>query len=199
MAEPPIGVKIVPAIAARFPDVAEILRPRRRDAPACWCLTYRLTSVEFGKLKGEARPAALRALCERDDAPGVIAYVDGVPAGWCAFGPRSEMGRLQRSRTIPPVDDRPAWSVVCFVVRAPFRRQGLAHRLLESAVSYARSRGVELLEAYPVEAHGTRISSSFAYVGTTALFESAGFSKVVETTARSGGLLRWVMRKELTD
>jgi GNAT superfamily N-acetyltransferase len=131
-------VEIHPATGERFPDLAQILAPRRKDAPACWCLTYRVTSSEFGSLKGEDRPNRLRALCEQENAPGVIAYVDGTPAGWCAFGPRTEMGRLQRSRTIPQIDDRPVWSIVCFVVRAPYRRQGLAHQLLQSAL---RTRG----------------------------------------------------------
>jgi len=35
------------------------------------------------------------------------------------------------------------------------------------------------------------------YVGTTRLFERAGFERAAETTAHSGGRVRWVMRKEL--
>ena len=100
-------VEIHPATGDRFQDLAQILGPRRKDAPACWCLYYRVTSSEFRSLTGEDRPNRLRALCEQENAPGVIAYVDGIPAGWCAIGPRTEMGRLQRSRTIPKLDDRP--------------------------------------------------------------------------------------------
>ncbi len=192
-------VEIHPATEARFPDLTQILGPRCPDAPACWCLSYRLTSSEFRTLQGKDRPNRLRALCAQPDTPGVIAYVDGTPAGWCAFGPRAAMGRLQRSRTIPQVDDRPVWSLVCFVVRAPYRRQGLAHQLLAAVVAYARRKGVQTLEAYPIEAEGTRVSAAFAYVGTTSLFEAAGFHRVRETTARSGGRRRWIMRLELTD
>lgn len=196
---PLMSVEIHPATGERFPDLEQILAPRRRDAPACWCLTYRLTSSEFNSLRGEERPNRLRALCEQENAPGVIAYVDGVPAGWCAFGPRSEMGRLRRSRTILPVDDQPVWSIVCFVVKAGFRRQGLTHNLLHAAIAYARSRGVPTLEAYPIEKDGTRVSGAFAFVGTTSLFEAAGFQKVRGTTARSGGLPRWIVRLNLVD
>ncbi len=192
-------VEIHPATGERFLDLAQILAPRRKDAPACWCLTYRVTSSEFGSLRGEDRPTRLRALCEQENAPGVIAYVDGVPAGWCAFGPRNEMGRLQRSQTIPQIDDRPVWSIVCFVVRAAYRRQGLTHQLLKSAIAYARSRGVQTREAYPIESGGTRVSAAFAFVGTTSLFEAAGFRKVKETAARSGGLPRWIVRLDVND
>jgi len=192
-----MGVEIHPATGERFPDLAQLLAPTKPEAPACWCLTYRVTSAEFGALRGEDRPNRLRQLCERDIAPGVIGYDDGVPAGWCAFGPRSEMGRLQRSRTIPRIDDKPVWSVVCFVVRAGHRRQGMAHRLLDAAVHYARSIGVETMEGYPVETDGARISAAFAYVGTTSLFETAGFVKVAETSSRTSGMSRWIVRLDL--
>jgi GNAT superfamily N-acetyltransferase len=185
-----------PATRERFDDVADILRPANDSPKACWCLYYRLSSRDFGQLRGPERPARLRELCGREQAPGVIAYRGGEPAGWCAFGPWPEMGRLQRSRTIPRIDERWRWSIVCFVVRTGHRRRGVAGALLDGAIEYARSCGVELLEAYPVETEGERISSSFAYVGTTSMFERAGFRRVQETAARTGGRPRWVMRIE---
>lgn len=190
-------IEVVAATADRFDDVATILGPRDPDTPACWCLYFRLTSSEFGKVDGRARPALLEALCARDESPGMVAYLDGVPVGWCALGPRSEFGRLERSRTIPKVDQRPVWSVVCFVVRPGYRRRGVAGALLEGAVAYARSRGAVAIEGYPVDTGGTRISTAFAYVGSTTMFERAGFERLVETSARSGGKARWVMRREL--
>jgi GNAT superfamily N-acetyltransferase len=63
------------------------------------------------------------------------------PAGWCSVARRKSHHRLTHSRTIPTVDDVDVWSVVCFVVRVGYRRQGLAHRLLYGAIDYARSRG----------------------------------------------------------
>jgi GNAT superfamily N-acetyltransferase len=153
-----------------------------------------VTSSEFKALRGAQRPARLKEFCRGEYAPGVIAYVDGTPAGWCAFGPRDEMGRLRRSRTIQRVDDAPVWSVVCFVIRVGYRRQGLAHELLSGAVEYARSVGVTTMEGYPVDNQGARISGAFAYVGTMSLFESAGFVRVAETRARSGGIARWIVR-----
>ncbi len=190
-------IEVVAATADRFDDVATILGPRDPDTPACWCLYFRLTSSEFGKVDGRARPALLEALCTRDESPGMVAYLDGVPVGWCALGPRSDFGRLERSRTIPKVDQRPVWSVVCFVVRPGYRRRGVAGALLQGAVAYARSRGAVAIEGYPVDTGGTRISTAFAYVGSTTMFERAGFERVVETSARSGGKARWVMRREL--
>ncbi|WP_380169319.1 GNAT family N-acetyltransferase [Jannaschia sp. R86511] len=186
-----------PAGADRFDDVRTLLGPRDPQAPACWCLAYRTTSAQNAALTGEDRPGHLRALCERPAAPGVLGYLDDEPVGWCALGPRSEMGRLQRSRTIPVIDDRPVWSVVCFVVRPGYRRRGVAAALLLGAVEHARRHGATTLEGYPVDPEGGRISGSLAYVGTTSLFEGAGFRRVTLTDARSAGLRRWLVRLDL--
>jgi GNAT superfamily N-acetyltransferase len=192
-----MAIDIVLADEARFDDLTTILGPKRLDVPACWCLYYRVTSAEYGTLRGAERPAKLRSFCQREPVPGVLAYVDGVPAGWCAFGPRTEMGRLVRSRTIPKIDELPVWSIVCFVVKAPYRRQGLAGQMLATTVEYAMSQDVPMLEGYPIENRGQRVNSAAAFAGTTSLFVSQGFEKIVQTSARSGGLPRWVMRRDL--
>jgi GNAT superfamily N-acetyltransferase len=192
-----MSIVVVPATADRFGDVAALLAPRGPDAPACWCLYYRCTSSQFNQLKGAERPAALMSLCEREVAPGVLAYLDGQVVGWCALGPRAEMGRLQRSRTIPVVDDTPVWSVVCFVVRPGFRRRGVAAALLDGAIAYAAEHGATVLESYPIATEGSRVSGAFLYVGTTSMFERAGFVRLVETSAHSAGRSRWLMRLDL--
>jgi len=53
------------------------------------------------------------------------------------------------------------------------------------------------LEAYLVDPAGKRIDMAFAYVGLLPMFEAAGFHQVVETSARSAGLPRWLVRQWL--
>lgn len=190
-------IEVRPATVERFDDVAAVLAPKDPAAPACWCLSYRVPGGEFRDLTPAERPARLRRYAEEGIPPGVIATVDGEPAGWCSVSPRSSHHRLTRSRTIPTVDDVDAWSIVCIVIRPAFRRQGLARHLLDGAVAFARERGAPALEAYPIDSEGGRVSSAFAYVGTTGLFESVGFERVVQTSSRSGGRLRWLMRLPL--
>jgi GNAT superfamily N-acetyltransferase len=191
------AIRVLPATADRFDDVSSVLAPKNPDAPACWCLSYRIPNEEFHELSGPERPARLRRYAEEGRAPGVIAYVDEEVAGWCSVAPRASHHRLTRSRTIPHVDDVPVWSVICIVIRPQFRRQGLSRHLLAGAIEYARDQGAPMLEAYPIDAQGARIGSAFAYVGTTDLFASAGFERVVETGSKSGGMRRWLMRLAL--
>jgi N-acetylglutamate synthase-like GNAT family acetyltransferase len=117
--------------------------------------------------------------------------------GWCGFGVRDQMGRLTRSRTIPVVDEIRVWSILCFTVRVGYRRRGLGRVLLDGVVEYATRHGAPALEAYPVDPDGRRVHATAAYVGTTGMFEEAGFRRVTKTEAQSARLPRWLMRREL--
>lgn len=190
-------VDVHPATVDRWAAVEAVLAPKSPDAPACWCLPYRLPNGENSALVGRTRGDRLRRYAEEGRPPGVVAYVDGDPAGWCSVAPRRTHHRLINSRTIPTVDDTDVWSVLCFVVRVGYRRQGLAHHLLDGAIDFARSCGAPMLEAYPVEPDGRRLNSSFAYVGTTGLFAAHGFVTVMPTNSHTDRALRWLMRRDL--
>jgi GNAT superfamily N-acetyltransferase len=108
------------------------------------------------------------------------------------------MIRLVRSRTIPAIDDLPVWSIVCFLIRVGYRRRGVARALLRGAIECAREYHAPALEAYPIDPGGTRIDVAFGYVGILSMFEQEGFQRIVETSARSAGLPRWLMRLDFT-
>jgi GNAT superfamily N-acetyltransferase len=188
-------IDVVPAAADRWEDVERAVR--HGDGASCWCQWYWMSSGEFSAATVAERRDRLRAMVRRDVAPGVIAYVAGTPAGWCGFGPRPDLRRLERSRTIPKVDDAPAWSIFCFLVRREHRGCGLAGALLEGAIGYIREAGASLIEAYPVDNRGERLSAATAYVGTLSLFTAHGFEVVAPTTARTQGLPRVVVRLTL--
>jgi GNAT superfamily N-acetyltransferase len=184
--------EVLPALG-RFEDFAEVVGVKKPGGRGCWCTAYRDSRVPV-----EERPAYMRELCAAEPGPGVLAYLGGVPVGWCSVAPRSTYRRLMRSRTIPFVDDRDAWSAVCFVVRGGYRRRGLMHVLLDGAVAHAAAQGAEVVEGYPVEVGAEeRVDVVSGYVGTTRLFEAHGFVRAEPTTGHSGGRRRWVVRREL--
>lgn len=184
-----------PVTPDRFDDFADVVN-RTRRADHCWCLSHRLRAAEIEELGGGSREQAMRRLCEREHPPGVVTYRDGEPVGWCNTGPRSEITRLTGSRLIRPVDDLPVWSIVCVVVRAGRRRQGVTQPLIEGAVAYAAAHGAPAVEAYPVDPPG-RMDLTMAFVGTRSMFERAGFQVIGSTAAKAGRMPRLVMRRTL--
>lgn len=194
-----ITVKVLPATPEHWPGIDEFFARN-----PCWCQAWRVSAGAYGRgtragleKRSAKRREALHTQLGNQSPPGVIAYHEEKVVGWCGFGPRSEMERLVRSRTIPFVDDLPVWSIVCFLIRPGYRRQGVAHALLRGAIECARAHKVPALEAYPVDAGDKRIDVTFAYVGIRAMFEQEGFRKIVETSARSAGLPRLLMRLNL--
>lgn len=176
----------------RFDDFATVVGPKSPGVKGCWCMSYRDSRVG-----NDERPDYMADLCGTEPGPGVLAYVDGEVAGWCSVAPRSTYRRLMHSRTIPFVDELDAWSVVCFVVRAGYRKKGLAHHLLAGAVEHAEGHGALAIEGYPVDSGPERVDVISGYVGNVALFERAGFERAAATTGRSGGTSRVVMRRML--
>jgi GNAT superfamily N-acetyltransferase len=189
-----MDIDVRPATA--FDDVATLVGPKKPTSNVCFCLSYRIGSTENVALKGSARADRVRGLCHEDPPPGVIAYLDGEPVGWAAVYPRSGTS-FARNRLIPHVDDLDVWSLWCIRVRPGHRRQGISHALLEGAVAYAQQRGAPAIEAYPVDNRGERVNLTMAYVGTRALFETAGFRKAADTESVLDGFPRVLMRLDL--
>jgi ribosomal protein S18 acetylase RimI-like enzyme len=188
-------LRVVPGDRARLEDVVSILG--WNDGHGCLCQYWRLSSGDYSRTDGEARRELLRGQLADDPPAGMVAYLGDEPVGWLGFGVRQQLERLVRSRTIPAVDDRPVWSVVCMTVRVGYRRRGIGRALLDGLIAHARRRGAAILEAYPVDTRGVRIHGSAAYVGVASTFEAAGFRRVVVTDARSDHLPRVLMRLEL--
>lgn len=190
------AVEVHPATSDRWADLLPIFGGTGTNH--CWCQYWRLTSGDYARTSFPEREELLHEQSRGEPPPGMVAYLDGQAVGWCGFGPRQEMGRLVRSRTIPKVDDQPVWAVFCFLVRPGYRRRGVGQALLQGVINEARRRRVPGLEAYPVDTGGRRIQTTAAYVGTVSMFEAAGFRRVVVTDARSDHLPRVLMRLELS-
>jgi GNAT superfamily N-acetyltransferase len=187
-------IRVEAASPDRWADLAILFES---DGPrGCWCQYWRQSSGAYSAGGPGSGERNLRALVDGGPpAPGLIAFDDGEPVGWVGLGPRASMERLVRSRTIPAIDEVPVWSIICFKVRVGHRRKGVAKALLAAAIDYAFAHGAPAIEAYPIDPEGKRLDVSFSYVGFTRMFEAAGFERIAETTARSAGRPRVVMRR----
>jgi GNAT superfamily N-acetyltransferase len=156
----------------------EKLFGKRGAVGGCWCMWWRLTAKEFDAHKGEGNRRAMKAIVRSGRMPGILAYHKGEAVGWCSVAPREEFPRLERSRILKPVDDKPVWSVVCFFVAKSHRRTGVGLRLLKAAVKHMAASGGKVLEGYPVEPKKGSTPDVFAYHGLAATFRTAGFKEV---------------------
>lgn len=176
-----MNLTIGPLTPDRWPDLETIFRARGCSvARGCWCMAYRRSGSwkpPAGTTRGEANRAALKALVDSGRPPGLVGYRDEIPVGWVSIGPREEYLRLRRSPVMKAVDERPVWSIVCFVVPAEHRGQGVARALLDGAVAYARGQGASMIEAYPVD-KPARSRDDALWFGARSMYDAAGFEEV---------------------
>lgn len=193
-------MKIVPANEASQEDVDAIFGTA--DAGRCRCRRFKVVGWIWRDSTLDERVDRLyeQTACGEPDAPstsGLVAYVNGEPAGWVAVEPRTAYPEL-RGQRVPwagrdeDKDDGDVWAVTCFVVRKGFRGRGLTYPLARAAVEHARDNGAKALEAYPmVVPPGKHITWGETHVGVRQVFEEAGFVQVAHPTPR-----RVVMRVE---
>ena len=177
------ALDIQPLTPERLPDLASLFE-QGGDPKWCWCAYFRIRGFDFssgGKARHrQAMESAVDENAREGRTPGLVAYDGDEAVGWVSVGPREDYERLAYSKVLAPIDDKPVWSIVCFVVGRRSRGQGVANKLLEAAIDYARDHGATMLEAYPVEVpKGKRIGPGDVYKGTVSMFTRAGF-KVVE-------------------
>jgi predicted GNAT family acetyltransferase len=179
MAGRPIAIR--PLTPSRWPDLEAVFNAAGCSvARGCWCMYYRKSGggpVLGGKARAQANRAALKALVDGGDPPGLIAYRGREPVGWVSVAPREQYAKLARSPVMRPVDGEPVWSIVCFVVPSAHRGQGVARALLDGAIAYARRRGATIVEGYPVD-RAQRSRDDAMWFGSKSMFDAAGFGEV---------------------
>ena len=175
-------LSIAPLTADRWPDFEALMGPKG-GCGGCWCMLWRLPKRDYDAMKGAANRDAIRAVVERGPPPGLLAYDGGVTVGWISIAPRAEFPRLETSRVMQPVDDRPVWSVSCFLIARSHRGRGVATALLDAACAFAREHGATIVEGYPVAPVKSPYPETYAWTGFESVFLRAGFAEVARRSA----------------
>ena len=183
---------IHPLTRERWDDLVTVF-DRPGDPKGCWCMFYRVRGRDFERRWGRGNRDDFRGVVEDGPPPGLLAYRDGQPVGWCAVAPRDAYPRILRSRVIGPIDEDPAcWAIVCFYVVRGERGGGLAAALLEAAVDYAADQGASAVEGYPKDTAGSTRHANEMFVGSMSMFADAGFEEVARRSPQ-----RPIMRRAL--
>jgi len=145
---------------------------------SCYCYFWQFprSHEEWEQSRAEQNREAKAALIRGGKAHGVMAYAAGKPVAWCHAAPKLSLPLLIRDEDVRGDHDDEVGSIVCFVVAAPYRRQGLATQLLDAACDSLERMGLSIAEAYPPKA--SQLSDARMYMGPLALYKSAGFEEV---------------------
>jgi GNAT superfamily N-acetyltransferase len=188
------GISIVPANAAPWRDLEAVFGTR--GAPArCQCQWFKFRDFQWKSVPLEERAERLRGQTNcgnprAAETSGLVAYLDGEPAGWCAVEPRTAYPRLLRTRVpwtgrAEDQADDGVWVVSCFVTRTGFRRRGVSRALAAAAPGFAREHGARAVEGYAmITQPGQEFTWGELYVGSQGIFEAAGFAEVSRPTLR---------------
>jgi GNAT superfamily N-acetyltransferase len=182
-----------PVTPERWTDF-ETLFGEHGACEGCWCMFWRRPSrKEYQANRGDSNKTAMKSIIESGVVPGILAYVDGIPAAWCAVAPRNDYPRLVRSRVLKPVDDQEVWSISCLFINKAYRKRGLSAGLLQAACDFVASRGAKIVEGYPVEPDpDKKYADAFVWNGLASSYLKAGFMEVARRSPT-----RPIMRKRL--
>lgn len=190
------ALRIVPANRASCEDIQAVFG-ERGSAAGCQCQRFKLAPREAFKdhpIAERRRRFEEQTNCGRPRATttsGMVAYLDDEPVGWCAVEPRPAYFGLLRVYRVPwegrneDKTDGSVWAVTCIFTRAGFRRRAVGYALAEAAIDFARERGADALEAYPMLTEpGANITWGELHMGTHSMFAAAGFEEVSRPSPR---------------
>jgi GNAT superfamily N-acetyltransferase len=97
--------------------------------------------------------------------------------GWCRYGSPEELPNIyHRKEYEAGLVAPPDYRLTCFFVDRAHRREGVSAVALRGALGLIAEAGDGVVEAYPQDTQGKKVSASFLYNGSRSLFEQAGFT-----------------------
>ena len=152
----------------------------------CWCVYYQRKKPLKGLSAEEWRRINQRdkeRFVKEGKAHAILVYEGNTPVGWCQYGPREELpridaGRFYRAARQP--EGEMLWRITCFFVDKKHRRKGVAKAGLAGALVSIKRKGGGLVEGYPVVSKGMRSVPEWMWFGTPRMFEDQGFKRVAK-------------------
>ena len=156
----------------------------------CWCTWFHPRRKDEGIDVEPGKPYK-EFLVREGRAHAALVFDGDVAVGWCQYGSPEELPRIfHRKEYEADLVSLPDYRLTCIFVDRNRRHDGLAAVAVHGALDLIARAGGGVVEAYPQDTAGKRVSTSFLYGGTRGMFEKVGF--VYE---RPKGKNHCVMRK----
>ncbi len=137
--------------------------------------------------------AEKETLVREGRARAALVYDGARAVGWCQFGTPLELPRIKNLAAYQAAGVAvPDWRVTCFFAGKDHRGKGVAAAALQGALAEIARLGGGVVEGFPEDTAGRKVSGSFLFNGTLAMFEAEGF-----TRARQIGKYKWVVVREV--
>jgi GNAT superfamily N-acetyltransferase len=142
----------------------------------CWCTWFHPACAEK-RQSAEGNRALKERLVREGTAHAALVFAGEDAVGWCEYGTPDELPNIyHRKEYEATVTSPPDYRLTCFFIDRDHRRQGVSAVALQGALDLIAAAGGGVVEAYPRDTAGKKMSASFLYNGTRTLFEKAGFT-----------------------
>jgi GNAT superfamily N-acetyltransferase len=140
----------------------------------CWCTWFHpRTETEH---EGETGRACKERLVRDGKAHAALVFDGAVAVAWCQFGAPAELPSIHHRKEYEAgLVSSPDYRLTCIFVDRNHRREGLAAVAVEGALDLIARAGGGVVESYPHDTAGKKMSSTFLYNGTRSMYEKAGF------------------------
>lgn len=170
-----------------WPDFARLAEANNGVWGGCWCVGFHAGIKDLDRDHRAVKEAMVRD--GRTHAALVYAGADCV--GWAQFGSPAELPAIKNRKEYEAALVRlPDWRITCLFVGKNHRRKGVAEAAVAGALDEIARLGGGTVEGYPEDVAGRKVSGSFLWNGTLAMFERLGFEPV-----RRLGKHKWVVRR----
>jgi GNAT superfamily N-acetyltransferase len=171
-------------------DFAALVAAHNGVWGGCWCMGFHAKGPGWG-VSAELNRAEKRVLVAESCAHAALVFDGELCVGWSQFGPPQHLPRIKHCKAYEAgFTALPDWRITCFFVARTHRGQGVAATALAGALDLIGGLGGGVVESYPEDTDGRKVSGSFLHNGTLAMFDAAGFVR-----DRRIGKDRWVVRR----
>lgn len=142
----------------------------------CWC-TWFHTFVADKTYDADDNRALKKRLVDDGRAHAALVMDGNEALAWCEYGLPEQLPNINHRKQYEAERDQlPDYRITCLFVDKRYRRTGISTRALLGALRLIAEAGGGVVEAYPQDTAGKKITASFLYNGTRNQFEKAGFT-----------------------
>jgi hypothetical protein len=126
----------------------------------CWCTAFHPKPPERNRSPEDAQ-AYKKKLVNEDRAHAALVFDGDFCVAWCQFGPPQELPNIYHKKEVESKLTMPDWRITCIFVDKNYRKKSLSFFALNGALELIKDLGGGVVESYPQDTQGRKISNSF--------------------------------------